>query len=75
MGKVFLLNELMPAEEIDGVNVKKLFFDTIKSFAKGIFINYVWAFELVSLLLTVVIAGIGLLRTDKRTNKGAERNK
>ena len=50
-------------------------FDAIKSFAKGIFINYVWAFELLSLLLTVVIAGIGLLKTDKRTNKGAERNK
>lgn len=50
-------------------------FDAIKSFAKGIFINYVWAFELLSLLLTLVIAGIGLLRTDKRTNKGAERNK
>lgn len=50
-------------------------FDAIKSFAKGIFINYVWAFELLSLLFTVVIAGIGLLRTDKRTNKGAERNK
>ena len=50
-------------------------FDAIKSFAKGIFINYVWAFELLSLLLTVVIAGIGLLRTDKRTDKGAERNK
>ena len=41
-------------------------FDTIKSFAKGIFKNYVWAFELVSLLLTVVIAGIGLLQSDKR---------
>ena len=50
-------------------------FDAIKSFAKGIFINYVWAFELLSLLLTVVIAGIGLLRTDKRPIKGAERNK
>lgn len=33
MGKVFLLNELMPAEEIDGVNVQKLFVDTIKSFS------------------------------------------
>lgn len=32
MGKVFLLNELMPEEEIDGVNVQKLFVDTIKSF-------------------------------------------
>lgn len=29
MGKVFLLNELMPEEEIDGVNVQKLFVDTI----------------------------------------------
>lgn len=27
MGKVFLLNELMPEEEIDGVNVQKLFVD------------------------------------------------
>lgn len=32
MGKVFLLNELMPEEETDGVNVQKLFVDTIKSF-------------------------------------------
>lgn len=32
MGKVFLLNELMPAEEIDGVNVQKLFVDTIRSY-------------------------------------------
>lgn len=33
MGKVFLLNELMPEEEIDGLNVQKLFVDTIKSFS------------------------------------------
>lgn len=33
MGKVFLLNELMSEEEIDGVNVQKLFVDTIKSFS------------------------------------------
>lgn len=31
-GKGILLNELMPEEEIDGVNVQKLFVDTIKSF-------------------------------------------
>ena len=37
-------------------------YDTLRAFARGIFINYVWAFELVSLLLTMVIAGIGLLR-------------
>lgn len=33
MGKVFLLNELMPEEEIDGVNVQTLFVDTIRSFS------------------------------------------
>lgn len=33
MGKVFLLNELMPEEEINGVNVQKLFVDTIRSFS------------------------------------------
>lgn len=36
-------------------------FDNIFAFAKGIFINYVWAFELVSLLLTIVIAGISMI--------------
>ncbi len=36
-------------------------FDTLRAFASGIFINYVWAFELISLLLTIVIAGIGMI--------------
>lgn len=37
-------------------------FENITAFAKGIFINHVWAFELVSLLLTVAIAGIVLIQ-------------
>jgi NADH:ubiquinone oxidoreductase subunit 6 (subunit J) len=37
-------------------------FDVISAFAKGIFINYVWAFELVSVLLTIVIAGLAMFR-------------
>ena len=37
-------------------------FDVISAFAKGIFINYVWAFELISLLLTIVIAGFTLFK-------------
>ena len=37
-------------------------YDNILAFAKGIFVNYVWAFELVSLLLTIIIAGISMLR-------------
>ncbi len=36
-------------------------FDTLRAFASGIFVNYVWAFELVSLLLTIVIAGLGVI--------------
>ena len=35
-------------------------YDVISSFAKGIFIEYVWGFELLSLLLTIVIAGLTL---------------
>ncbi len=42
-------------------NSQTTFFDVISGFAKGIFIHYVWAFELVSLLLVVIIAGITLI--------------
>ncbi len=40
-------------------------FDTVRNFARALFIDYVWAFELVSLLLTIVIAGIGMLKANK----------
>ena len=36
--------------------------ETLKIFAKSIYTNYVLAFELVSLLLTIVIAGISLFK-------------
>lgn len=37
-------------------------FESIRIFSHGLFVKYVWAFELVSLLLTIVIAGITLFR-------------
>ena len=37
-------------------------YDVISAFAKGIFINYVWAFELISLLLTIIVAGFTLFK-------------
>ena len=40
-------------------------FDVISHFAKGIFIDYVWAFELLSLLLTIIIAGIVMISAKK----------
>ena len=36
-------------------------YELMSSFARGIFMDYVWAFELLSLLLTVVIAGFTVL--------------
>ena len=54
---------LMSSSEIFNIaeNIQSTFYDVISAFAKGIFINYVWAFELVSLLLVIVIAGIAML--------------
>ena len=52
-------------------------FDTIRTFARALFVDYVWAFELVSLLLTIVIAGLGMLRVTKhrglRNSRGGEK--
>ena len=45
-------------QELPKVN----FYDVISSFVKGLFINYVWAFELMGLLLTVTIAGIAVFK-------------
>ena len=36
-------------------------YNVISKFAEGIFIRYVWAFELISLLLTIIIAGFTML--------------
>ena len=46
-------------------------YDNILAFARGIFINYVWAFELVSLLLTIVIAGLSMFRRRGGRGKNA----
>lgn len=35
---------------------------TISAISNGIFVKYVWAFELVSLLLTIVVAGLTLFK-------------
>ncbi len=40
-------------------------FEVLSAFAKGIFINYIWAFELISLLLTIVIAGVSIFRRER----------
>lgn len=44
-------------------------FDVFWAFAKGIFINHVWAFELVSFLLVIITAGISLLSNSIKGEK------
>lgn len=37
----------------------------LSAFSEGIFINYVWAFELISIILTIIIAGLAMLMKNK----------
>lgn len=72
MMSLVIIPETFNTNDILQVNA----FDTIRTFARALFIDYVWAFELISLLLTVIIAGIGILRVNKtgiiRKYKGGE---
>ena len=45
-------------------------YDVIKEFARGIYIDYVWAFELLSLLLTIIIAGLTLIVEKRKMKSG-----
>jgi len=45
-------------------------YDVLSEFARGIFIDYVWAFELLSLLLTIVIAGFSLYSGKMKIENG-----
>lgn len=58
MMSVAMVPDTFCLKELEQVNS----FDNISVFARGIFVNYVWAFELVSVLLTIVIAGLSLFR-------------
>jgi NADH:ubiquinone oxidoreductase subunit 6 (subunit J) len=42
-------------------NVQFNSYDIISEFSRGIFIDYVWAFELLSLLLTIIVAGFTMM--------------
>ena len=42
---------------------------TISAFGSGIFVRYVWAFELVSLILTIIVVGLTLFRRINKCKK------
>ncbi len=48
--------------EINNVSAKGV----INVFANGIFVRYVWAFELVSLILTIIVAGLTMFKRKER---------
>lgn len=41
----------------------------LTAFGEGIFIKYVWAFELISIILTIIIAGLTLLIKSKQESE------
>ncbi len=49
---------------VDSLHINS--YENISAFAKGIFVRYVWGFELLSLLLTIVIAGLTMFKNEKR---------
>lgn len=42
------------------------YIQVMRAFSHGIFVKYVWAFELVSLILTIIVAGLTLFNTKKK---------
>ena len=53
-------NALNPMDINLNINIKNTSIQVINTFSKKIFIDYVWAFELVSIILTIVVAGLTL---------------
>ena len=56
-----------------GFNVVETFdmnsLQVISSIASAIFVKYVWAFELVSVILTIIVVGISLSRKEEKCRK------
>ena len=44
-------------------------FQVINAFGQGIFVKYVWAFELVSLILTIIVAGLTMFNGIEKEEK------
>ena len=52
---------------VDEIGINSM--QTIQAFGTGIFVKYVWAFELVSLILTIVVLGLTLFRRINKCKK------
>jgi len=73
---VILISNAMNPDPFNVIDIPQFnSYNVIKEFARRIFIDYVWAFELLSLLLTIVIAGLTLFHKRERCNKVKMRSK
>ena len=41
----------------------------MNAFAQGLFVNYIWSFELIAILLTIIVVGIAFLNTKDEKEK------
>lgn len=47
-------------------NIKNTSVQVLSAFSQGIFVNYIYAFELIALILTIVVVGITLLNKEDK---------
>ena len=67
---VIMISNAMIPDTFHLINIRQFnSYDVLSEFAEKIFMDYVWAFELLSLLLTIVIAGLTLFHRRERCNR------
>lgn len=61
-----LMSTIIEPDAFNIINYDKIGFSEVMSgFKKGLFLNYIWSFELLSLLLTITIAGFTMFKKEK----------
>lgn len=61
---------IVPDSFVWAENIVSNSMESLVAFGRGIYVKYVWAFELVSLILTIVVAGLAMLKfKNKRSLK------
>lgn len=65
---LLLVSNINISENIGNTSVQVL-----SAFSHGIFVDYIWAFELLALILTIIVVGITLLDRENDKCKGGDK--
>ena len=65
---LLLVSNINISENIGNTSVQVL-----SAFSHGIFVDYIWAFELLALILTIIVVGITLLDREDDKCKGGDK--